>query len=120
MALVLASKPNSQGDTRVQRPTTRFNHSSHTAKAASAAIASAATTMPAIVAFSAAVVPPNPKIQGDRNRKAPRIRLATSQYLAFVQFAIHTLHRRCPPDSTEQSWNAFQDSTMKLFDATIG
>src|ERR1700746_248599 len=36
---VVPWKPNTQGETRAHKPTTRFSHSSHTANAASAAIA---------------------------------------------------------------------------------
>src|SRR5690242_13654221 len=85
MAFVTSWKPTTHGDIRVHNPTIRFSHSSQTANAASASIASTAMTTPTMLAFSAALVPLNPKIQGETNRNAPRIRLATSQYLAFVQ-----------------------------------
>src|SRR5262249_15916714 len=87
-ALVVAWKPSTQGETTVHSPTIRFSHSSHTAKAAIAATASVTITTLVMLAFSAAVVPPNPKIQGEKNRKAPRIRLAPSQSRAFVQFSM--------------------------------
>src|SRR5262249_44322443 len=88
MAAVVAWKPRTHGEIRVHNPTIRFSHSSQTANAASAAIASTAMITPTILAFTAAVLPANPKIQGDTNRNAPRIRFATSQYLALVQSLI--------------------------------
>src|SRR5258707_11389431 len=87
---VVPWKPNTQGETSVHNPTMRFSHSSQTANAASAAIASAAMTMPAIMAFSEALPASNPNIQGEKNRNAPRTRLATSHHFAFVQFSIMT------------------------------
>ncbi len=51
MALVVPWKPSTQGETRTHNPTIRFSHSSQTANAARAAIASTAMTMPAMWAF---------------------------------------------------------------------
>src|ERR1700745_381518 len=87
---VVPWKPNTQGETSVHKPTMRFSHSSQTANAAKAAIASTAITMPAIKAFSEAIPVPYPNIHGEKNRMAPRIRLATSHHFAFVQFSIMT------------------------------
>ena len=87
---VVPWKPNTQGETSVHNPTMRFSHSSQTANAASAAIASTAMTMPAIMAFSEALPASNANIQGEKNRIAPRTRFATSHNFAFVQFSIMT------------------------------
>ncbi len=50
-AAVVLVKPSTQGETSTQSPTTRLNHSSHTANAANAPIERIAITMPLIMAF---------------------------------------------------------------------
>src|SRR6266568_2742565 len=108
---VVPWKPNTQGETRTHSPTMRFSHSSQTANAASAAIASTAMTMPETKAFSETFPASNPNIQGEKNRNAPRTKFATSHNFALVQFSIQFsmtpsiegFHRRFQPANCCQS-----------------
>src|SRR5262245_35068542 len=82
-AAVVPANPRIHGDTSTHSPTSRFNHSYHTANAANPAIDRAATIMPQMYALVAAGPEVNPNIHGDTNRKAPRMRFRTSQIFGF-------------------------------------
>src|SRR6202011_3248900 len=108
---VVPWKPNTQGDTSVHNPTTRFSHSSQTANAASAAIARIAMTRPEMVAFSETLPAAKPNSHGEATRIAPRTRLATSHNFAFVQFSMtHPPLKICQQKLTGDRPFGFHDS----------
>src|SRR5258706_10810393 len=97
----------------------RFSHSSQIAKAARAAMASTAITMPAILAFSEALPAPNPNIQGEKNRTAPRIRFATSQSFVLLQFSMAPSIERFQHDPTKEPPKEFRVG-LTIFNETGG
>jgi hypothetical protein len=81
------ANPTTHADTTTQAPSARLIHSSHSAKAASAATVTAAIAMPLSQAVRlGAVSDAKPKIYGVRKSQAPRGRLITSDAASFFQF----------------------------------
>src|SRR5207247_8428619 len=89
VALVSPENATSHGAMATQIPSARLIHSSHSANAVIAAMASAPIAKPQSHAFQlAADSDVKPKIHGVRNNQAPRARLTTSASASFLHMSL--------------------------------
>ncbi|TCU20306.1 hypothetical protein EV132_101370 [Rhizobium sullae] len=97
-------KPGQPGRDESPQSDDEINPLPQTAYAASAAIENTTMTMPLAKAFSDCGPAAKAKIHGETNRIAPRIRLATSQSLAFVDWLLRGSVRRPPRAGLFRVW----------------
>src|SRR5262245_29738248 len=103
------ANPTTHADTATQTPSMRPIHSSHSANAESAAIATAAIAMPLSQAFQlAGASDTKPKIHGVRNNQAPKATFITSVIASFFHSTVMTTSLIAPRGALRSACRAQQ------------